>query len=685
MRKEFSPTLMLLVVIIAFVATCMHLPPMNAPPFDGYTLFAPMKSTITYLIDNSGEVIHTWESDYEPRLSVYLLENKSIIRTASPDLPSNFTGGGAGGLVQKLDWNGTVIWEFEYSNNQHRLHHDIEALPDGNVLMIAWENKTGEEAIAAGCDPSLLPTGKLWPDHIIEVEPTGATGGNIVWEWHVWDHLIQDYNVTAENYGVVADHPELIDINADTRPRNHDWNHINSVDYNEEFDQILLSVNVFNEIWVIDHSTTTEEAASHSGGNSGKGGDILYRWGNPQVYGAGDASDKKFFKQHDAQWIESGYPGEGNILVFNNGNKRPDGTYSSVDEIVPPVDENGNYSITPGSAYGPEEQTWIYTAENPSDFYSSGLSGVQRLTNGNTLICEGSKGHFFEVTPEKNAIWEYTNQFPNVEHNHVFKVRRYGLDFLLEPPVADISAPSTALVGEVVTFDGSGSSDSDGTIVSYSWEFGDTNTDTGVTVTHAYATTGNYTVNLTVTDNDGLNGTDTHNITIIDIPVSPHDVAITNVTSNNTRVKPGQEVAIEVTVENQGNHTEMFNVTAYADTTIIDILTDITLTSGNSTTIGFAWNTTAFGNYTISAYASPVPNETDVFDNTFIDSWVIVTIPGDVDEDNDVDIFDIAVIADICGVSNPNPKYDPNCDIDGDGDIDIIDVTIAAGNYGQSL
>jgi hypothetical protein len=163
---------------------------------------------------------------------VYLLENRSILRTASPNLPSNFTGGGAGGLVQKLDWNGTVIWEFEYSNNQHRLHHDIEALPDGNVLMIAWENKTGEEAIAAGCDPSLLPTGKLWPDHIIEVEPTGATGGNIVWEWHVWDHLIQDYNVTAENYGVVADHPELIDINADTRPRSHDWNHINSIDYN---------------------------------------------------------------------------------------------------------------------------------------------------------------------------------------------------------------------------------------------------------------------------------------------------------------------------------------------------------------------------------------------------------------------------------------------------------------------
>lgn len=622
MRKKFSLTLLLLVAIIAFVASTLicdvglesgtlasnkygsSLTLMNVSPFDGYTLFAPMASTIAYLIDNSGEVIHTWESDYNPALSVYLLENGSILRTASLGLPSDSTfyfGGGAGGLVQKFDWNGTVIWEFEYSNNQHLLHHDIKALPDGNVLMIAWEYKTGEEAVAAGRDPRLLAEGELWPDHIIEVEPNGAIGGNIVWEWHVWDHLIQDYNVTAENYGVVADHPELIDINFCSRPRWADWTHINSIDYNEEFDQILLSVNGFTEIWVIDHSTTTEEAAGHSGGNSGKGGDILFRWGNPQAYRAGDASDEKFFKQHDAQWIGSGYPGEGNILVFNNGNNRPDGSYSSVDEIVPPVDDNGNYFMTPGSAYGPEEQTWIYTAENPTDFYSQGVSGVQRLPNGNTLICDGQDGLFFEVTPEKNIVWEYTNQFPEEAQNNVFKVRRYGPDF---PGLLDL--------------------------------------------------------------------------------ISPHDVAITNVTPDNTMVKPGHEVAIEVTIENQGSHTEMFNVTAYADTTIIDMLTDMILTSGNSTTIGFAWNTTAFGNYTISAFASPVPGEIDVIDNTFVGSWVIVTMPGDVDGDNDVDIFDIFAIAGSYGASYPNPKYDPNCDINGDGDIDTIDVVIVAGNYGQS-
>ncbi len=113
-------------------------------------------------------------------------------------------------------------------------------------------------------------------------------------------------------------------------------------------DQILISVHNFSEIWVIDHSTTTAEAASHSGGNSGMGGDLLYRWGNPAAYDSGSSADQQLFVQHDAQWIGNGLPGAGNILIFNNGQGRPDGDYSSVDEIVPPVASDGSY--TNGSA-----------------------------------------------------------------------------------------------------------------------------------------------------------------------------------------------------------------------------------------------------------------------------------------------------------------------------------------------
>lgn len=395
--------------------------------FEGYTLFSPEYSTNTYLINNSGEIVHTWGSNYIQGLAVYLLENGNLIRSDLPGANPTFLSGGVSGRVEIFDWNGTLVWYFEYSTNQYCLHHDIEVLPDGNILMIAWEYKTAEEAIAAGRNPDLLHDGELWPDHIIEVEPTGTSGGNIVWEWHVWDHLIQDYDSAKENYGVVADHPELIDINFGGR--HADWNHLNSIDYNEEFDQILLSSHNQNEIWVIDHSTTTEEAAGCTGGRYGNGGDILYRWGNPQAYRAGGRNDQKFFGQHDAQWIESGCPGEGNILVFNNCNRGQGYQYSSVDEIIPPVDENGNYFITPGSAYEPKKQIWIYTAENPADFFSGHISGAQRLPNGNTLICSGANGIFFEVTINKQIVWEYVNQIPNLIDNHVFKICRYAPDY----------------------------------------------------------------------------------------------------------------------------------------------------------------------------------------------------------------------------------------------------------------
>jgi hypothetical protein len=227
----------------------------------------------------------------------------------------------------------------------------------------------------------------------------------------------------------------LVDINYGTFfESNTDWLHTNSIDYNPEFDQILLSVHNFNEIWVIDHSTTTGEAADHTGGNSGKGGDLLYRWGNPEAYDAGTAGDQRLFGQHDASWIKPGYSSEGNILIFNNGIGRPIGTFSSIDEIVPPINNVGQYYLEPDSSYGPEDLAWCYTANPPTSFFSFFMGGAQRLIDGNTLICNGDAGQFFEVTAEKATVWLYTNPYPTYYTNNVFKI-----DYILphEPPEPD--------------------------------------------------------------------------------------------------------------------------------------------------------------------------------------------------------------------------------------------------------
>jgi len=445
MKLFIKSRMVILLIIFLFIGTCFtplsspqtvfHIVTQGTESINGQILFAPMYSTKTYLIDSTGTVNHTWSSNYAPGEAVCWLGDGTILRTIKTGVPGY---GGAGGGVQRVLWDGTVVWDFRYDTHGDLSHHDIMPLPNGNVLMLTWETKTRAEAIAAGRNPNSFGGDTFTSEHIIEVKPTGPTFGSIVWEWHVWDHLIQDYDASKTNYGVVGDHPELIDINYGVASGLSDWLHTNSIDYNEKFDQILVSVHNFNEIWVIDHSSTTAEAVGHTGGRSGKGGDILYRWGNPEAYRAGTASDQKFFGQHDASWIKTGCPGEGDILVFNNGWNRPTGMYSSVDEIVPPVNDTGEYYLEPGSPYGPESLIWSYTGSPPISFYSAGFSGVQRLKDGDTLICDGVAGRFFEVTPEKVTVWQYVNPYPTPSTNDVFKIVYIPPEEPPEPEVPDL-------------------------------------------------------------------------------------------------------------------------------------------------------------------------------------------------------------------------------------------------------
>jgi hypothetical protein len=407
----------------------------------GYTLMSPFVSSNTYLLDMQGRVVRTWKTDSSPALSAFLLENGHLMRPGSigGDTRVFGPGPGVGGRIQEFTWEGELVWDFKFYNAKQLPHHDMTRLPNGNVLLIVWDRKTAEEAAAAGRRPEMTGDSHLLPDSLVEIKPTGKTTGEVVWEWHLWDHLVQDFDKTKANYGNVAEHPELVNINygedelfpktaakdgqdkpkADgntganttaSRPRvNPDYTHFNGVAYNPDLDQIAVSVWAFSEFWVIDHGTTTAEAAGHAGGRGGKGGDLLYRWGNPRAYRAGTKADRKLFSQHNAHWIPKGLPGAGHLLVFNNGGERAGGSYSSVDELALPVDSRGRYVLKPGTAYGPDQPVWSYTAPKKDDFYSSFISGAQRLSNGNTLICSGANGTVFEVTPEKEVVWKYVN------------------------------------------------------------------------------------------------------------------------------------------------------------------------------------------------------------------------------------------------------------------------------------
>ncbi len=410
--------------------------------FDGYNLIYPHNQPNVYLLDNCGEIVHVWEDsiNFRPGNTAYILDDGNLVKAKrqSAVVGDPIWAGGGGGIVEIRNWDNDLIWQYVLNDSFNRLHHDIAPMPNGNVLMISWELKTEAEAIQAGRDTALISQDKLWPDYIIEVNPSND---EIVWEWHIWDHLIQDFDNTKDNFGVVEDHPELVDVNFDTSDGAADWLHTNSIDYNADLDQIMISVPTFNEIWVIDHSTTTQQAAGHTGGFGNRGGDLLYRWGNPVTYGGGTEEDQKLFYQHDAHWadrfLDGSHPDYGKIVVFNN---RVGDDYSTANIFVPAWDMyNSSYEMSAG-AYLPTEFDWTFTHPEPTKMYSTGLSSVQLLPNGNTLIEVGRFGYAFEFTPNEEIVWEYKTPLVGgnpvsqgdtlaINNNLTFRMDRYPMDY----------------------------------------------------------------------------------------------------------------------------------------------------------------------------------------------------------------------------------------------------------------
>ena len=373
---------------------------------DGYVLFGPKYSNTTYLIDNCGNRQFSWNSNYKAGGSVKLLPNGNLLRSCVYENNSPITGGGAGGRIEAIQPDQLIAWSIDLSNDSIRQHHDYEQLPNGNILMIIWELKSMQQALDQGRDSSLISPSGLWVDYVIEYNPTLDS---IVWEWHTWDHMIQDHDSLKPNFGNVSNHDELFNLNYSSNGDNPDWQHLNAIDYNDSLDLIMLCSPFWNEIYFIDHSTTNQESASHSGGNYGKGGDILWRWGNPITYSAGDSTNQKFYGQHDAHWIKNGNPDAGKIIVFNNGKNRGATPYSSVNIIAPPVAQNNVFLKDSSQAYLPSNFHYSYFDTTNLFFYSKILSSADQLPNGNIIINEGVKGHFFEIDQLGNVVWDYIN------------------------------------------------------------------------------------------------------------------------------------------------------------------------------------------------------------------------------------------------------------------------------------
>jgi len=365
----------------------------------GYVFFNPLLSDTTYLVNLDGQVVHAWTSRFGISGGIYLKDNGNLMRAGADPAAPVFGGGGQGGWFEELTWDGDVVWEFHFVSEQYRPHHDFAIKPNGNI------------------------------------QPKGDNDAEIVWQWHLWDHVVQQVDESLDNYGVVAQHPELLDINAAqlAKPvtqeeldqqraagfavsnatvdnRGSDLFHTNAINYNAELELIAVSLPGLDEVFVIDNSTSTAEAATGTGGRWGKGGDILYRWGNPANYGRGQDADRMLGGQHDVSWVSNESRETVSLLIFNNMVPGADPGQSAVYEIELPLTEAG-FELSDDAAYGPAEPAWRYITEDPMAFFSPFISGAQRLNNGNVLVTEGASGRFFEVDRNGNIAWNYMTPY----------------------------------------------------------------------------------------------------------------------------------------------------------------------------------------------------------------------------------------------------------------------------------
>ncbi len=413
--------------------------------FEGYTMFGPISGESVYLIDMQGQVVHMWPTpgDWPPGVSATharLLEDGTLER-------------GVGPVFQIVSWEGEVLWEHREERPGITAHHEFRniwnpKLGARTLMYVASMERTHEEVLALGADPTVRDDYASEPDGLVEVD----MDGNVIWQWNIADHVVSDVNPDLPNYGVISEHPERLDLNFGHGVNGSlfgDWMHTNAFDYNERLDQVVINNSTFSEFYVIDHGATfvPGDPGRSIELAAGDAGDFIFRWGNACVYDAGDCPSmiheglgsttghQQVFFSHDIQWIDEReftsaseeLAGAGDFLIFDNGTRRPGLSYSSVLEVDPYDDprEEGRYVPEPLAGYelsrpatgamgAPPENTskqivWSFSATLPGSLSSFYIGGAQRLPNGNTLVCSGAQGHLFEVTSEGDVVWEYVN------------------------------------------------------------------------------------------------------------------------------------------------------------------------------------------------------------------------------------------------------------------------------------
>jgi hypothetical protein len=343
----------------------------KAKTIDGYVIFNASALKKTVLVDINGNLVRMWDGNGQEMLPPEL---------ANGELGHVLVKYGL--KVQERDWDNNVVWE--YNAKELKQHHDWQKLPNGNYLILGSINVPKDKIPTKFHGPGIEGEKEIkmvrpiYGDRITEINPEGE----IVWDWFAHDHL--DVSKACGYSSWYSGRKAAIYYG--------DWTHFNAIHYctNPGYeDKIVVSNRHHNEALLIDK----------------KSGEIVWQWGEDLLG-----------HQHDVQMIEPGHPGHGNVLLFDNGYHSKVGiSVSQVLEVDPKT----------------SKVVWSFVGVNPTggSLRSLHISGCQRLPNGNTFITEGETGRLFEVTREKEIVWEYINPFYKYTQgkgmiNEVFKARK---------------------------------------------------------------------------------------------------------------------------------------------------------------------------------------------------------------------------------------------------------------------
>jgi hypothetical protein len=293
--------------------------------------------------------------------------------------------------LAELDWNGKIVWEWgaKAPGGVANQNHDQHRLANGNTLLISKI-----------VHPVPGFAAKEVNDQVIyEVTPAGE----IVWKWLSSDHVGEmgfsddALKLIKSGFSVSGARSGFLVLN-DMEPLGPNRWHA-AGDQRFHPDNIMIDSREGNFVAIIEKAT----------------GKIVWRIG-PDYPGMHESPSRRVFNHtvprpvdqmigvHDSHLIPEGFPGAGNVLVFDN-----QGSAGFPPAYLSSFAGSRIVEIDPIK----KEIVWQYTAENGGlpvwTFYSSFISSSRRLPNGNTLICEGMRGRIFQVTPKGETVWEFVN------------------------------------------------------------------------------------------------------------------------------------------------------------------------------------------------------------------------------------------------------------------------------------